>query len=496
MRSIGLSNGPENPTPEHGSWDGSGARGPGHDPRTAPQPTVGQDPRLGAAPGQQPWSQPNQNPYAQASYPAQQPGPAPDSYAQTGAADGARPARRGVGTGGLLLGMGLAALVGAGAYGAADAVAGPDSSPDGIASRELVVNDTDSVNEITGAAAKASPSVVTISSSDGQSAGSGSGVVLDEQGHILTNTHVVTMDGQAGDPSIEVQLADGTVTSAEIVGVDPLSDLAVIRIDHDGLVPAELGSSSELNVGDAAIAIGAPLGLSGTVTDGIISTTDRTIAVASSAVPEAPAEGEASDDSSSAPGGSWEDFFFDFGQGESTQGEQESVFLNVIQTDASINPGNSGGPLINSDGQVIGINVAIASAAGGDSSAGAGSIGVGFSIPIDHAQRVAQEIIETGEATHGYLGASVSPAAADDGQSQVFSEGALVREVVSGSPADEAGLREGDVIRSFNGHRTLDADELTAAVRELPAGGEGELVYERGGSERTVQVTVSDSAEA
>lgn len=510
-----MSNGADHPRPQdpsdeapspqqHGSWQGeqgqslTGAPDPNR-PGVDPQPATAYDRPVNENPYAQGTQAPG--PYAPGGQPPRGDGwqaaaPAAGMSASASADPAAQPRKRRGGIAGRTMALGMvgAAVIGAGAYGVVDAVDGSDgSSVVGTGSRDLIVNDTDSVNEITGAAAKASPSVVTISSSDGQNAGSGSGIVLDDEGHILTNTHVVTMDGQASDPDIEVQLSDGTVTTAQIVGTDPLSDLAVIQVDHDGLVPAELGSSADLNVGDAAIAIGAPLGLSGTVTDGIISTTDRTIAVASSAAPETPAEGAEQEDDQ---GGSWSDFFFDYGQGDSSQGQQESVFLNVIQTDASINPGNSGGPLVDSDGRVIGINVAIASAAGSSSEAGAGSIGVGFSIPIDHAQRVAQEIIDTGGATHGYLGASVAPAAADDGQSQVFSQGALVRSVESGSPAEDAGLREGDIIRSFNGHATLDADELTAAVRELPAGGTGELVYERNGSESTVEVTVDDVADA
>ena len=525
MRSTGLSNGADTPRPDDRRGDGTGGQpGPqspqpasGRDAEatsTAPQPIIGQDPRLGQHPDPQaqaaqhpaeasaagPYGQPEpRSPYSQQPQAAaSQNGPG-YGYGQQPAGGygrhpaGAEPQTRRRGAAGLVAGgLILSALVGAGTYAAVDAATGSEDSSTASASRELIVNDTDSVTEITGAAAKAAPSVVTISSSDGQSAGSGSGIILDEEGHILTNTHVVTMDGQSSDPSIEVQLSDGTVTTAEVVGTDPLSDLAVIKIEHEGLVPAELGSSSELNVGETAIAIGAPLGLSGTVTDGIISTTDRTIAVASSAVPETPDEGEGSQEDPG--GGSWQDFFFDYGQGDSSQGQTESVFLNVIQTDASINPGNSGGALVDVDGKVVGINVAIASASGDDSAAG--SIGVGFAIPIDHAERIAQEIIDTGEATHGYLGAGVSAAAADDGDSQSFSQGALVRSVEDGSPADEAGLREGDIIRSFNGHTTLDADELTAAVREVPAGGKGELVYERDGREETVEVTVADAADA
>lgn len=536
MRSTGLSNGADTPRPDDRRDGGTGWQ-PGHQPhepapgsdgdapRTAPQPILGQDPRAGKGPEQQgseqrqaagPYSSGSQGPASSAQSQAeaspagpygqpephspysQQPQAAPSQsgpgYVHPQQPMGTEPQNRRRGGAGLIAGgLILSALVGAGTYAAVDTVTGSDAASTAAASRELIVNDTDSVTEITGAAAKASPSVVTISSSDGQSAGSGSGIILDKEGHILTNTHVVTMDGQSSDPSIEVQLSDGTVTTAEVVGTDPLSDLAVIKIDHDGLVPAELGSSSDLNVGETAIAIGAPLGLSGTVTDGIISTTDRTIAVASSAVPETPDEGESSEEDQG--GGGWQDFFFDYGQGDSSQGQAESVFLNVIQTDASINPGNSGGALVDVDGKVVGINVAIASASG-EESAGAGSIGVGFAIPIDHAERIAQEIIDTGEATHGYLGAGVSAAAADDGDSQTFSEGALVRSVEDGSPADDAGLREGDIIRSFNGHTTLDADELTAAVREVPAGGKGELVYERDGKEQTVEVTVGNAADA
>ena len=331
--------------------------------------------------------------------------------------------------------------------------------------------------------------MVTISATGNNEQGTGSGVVIDDQGHIVTNTHVVTLDGTASNATIEVQASDGSVRSAEIVGTDPQSDLAVLKVDPQGLTPAEFADSDQLNVGDTAIAIGAPLGLSGTVTDGIVSTLNRTISVASSAAPETPAESEES------PGGS-QDFFFNFpDNGESgSQQAQSSVYLNVIQTDAAINPGNSGGPLIDSEGKVIGLNVAIASAAGSSDTA-AGSIGVGFSIPSNTAKRVAQEIIDNGTATHGYLGASVSADTQSSEGSGQFSSGALVRSVESGSPADEAGLRADDVVTQFNGKRIEDADALTATVRELAAGTEAEMTYIRNGNEETTKVTVSDAAE-
>jgi putative serine protease PepD len=246
-------------------------------------------------------------------------------------------------------------------------------------------------------------------------------------------------------------------------------------------------------VGDTAIAIGAPLGLAGTVTDGIVSTLNRTITVASSAAPSTPSEGDGEGEEQ----GGGNDFFFNFpdedgGSGGRSQGSSPSVFLNVIQTDAAINPGNSGGPLINTDGEVIGINVAIASAGSGTE---AGNIGVGFSIPVDTAQRVAVEIINNGRATHGYLGTSVSAAPGADGRSRAFSDGAAVEQVVPGSPADEAGLEVGDVITEFDGRRIQDASSLTAAVRELPAGGTGTMTFVRDGEERTADVTVGDAEE-
>ncbi|WP_431813845.1 S1C family serine protease [Kocuria sp. cx-455] len=392
--------------------------------------------------------------------------------------------------GAMIAGMLLAGLIGAGAAVGTDALNDNGSGMSGTGNTSpVIVNDTDSVNSTTAATQKASPSVVTISATGNNEQGTGSGVVIDDQGHIVTNTHVVTLDGTASNATIEVQSSDGSVRSAEIVGTDPQSDLAVLKVDPQGLTPAEFADSDQLNVGDTAIAIGAPLGLSGTVTDGIVSTLNRTISVASSAAPDTPAESEES------PGGP-QDFFFNFpDNGESgSQQAQSSVYLNVIQTDAAINPGNSGGPLIDSEGKVIGVNVAIASAAGSSDTA-AGSIGVGFSIPSNTAKRVAQEIIDNGTATHGYLGASVSANTESSDASGQFSSGARVRSVESGSPADDAGLRADDVVTEFNGKRIEDADALTATVRELAAGSEAEMTYIRNGNEETTKITVSDAAE-
>jgi putative serine protease PepD len=302
----------------------------------------------------------------------------------------------------------------------------------------VIVNNPDSVSAVTAAAQKASPSVVTISASSGTSGGTGSGIILDASGHILTNTHVVTLDGQAADAAIEVRTSDGSVYPGTIVGTDPLSDLDIVQIAAPGLVAAALGDSGKVNVGDTAIAIGAPLGLSGTITDGIVSAANRTIETASSAA-------------SALQNGSG--------------AAQDTISINVIQTDAAINPGNSGGPLVNANGEIIGVNVAIASAGSTtSSSAQAGNIGVGFSIPINDAKRVAQEIMTTGTATHGQLGVSVRDKAS--GAASGFAAGAEASSVTPGSAADKAGLKAGDVITGLGGRSVTDASELTAATRE------------------------------
>jgi len=347
----------------------------------------------------------------------------------------------------------------------------------------IVINNKDSVTAVTAAAAKAAPSVVTIAASGGNSSGTGSGIVLDDQGHILTNTHVVTLDGAVSNPTVEVRTSAGKVLKATVVGTDPLSDLAVIKVDPTGLVPATLGDSGKLNVGDTAVAIGSPLGLTNTVTDGIVSTLNRTISVQSSA---APSDGS---DSSKDDGGY--NFAPPFGQNK-TSSSGGSVYLNVIQTDAAINPGNSGGALVNGQGEVIGVNVAIATAgsSSSDGSSSTGNIGVGFSIPINYAKRIAQDIIKDGKATHGQFGTSVQSQAAGSSDSSAFSVGGLVVDVVSGSAADKAGIRKGDVITQFAGYTISDAKELTAAVREQPAGGKATVTVVRNGQTKQIEVTL------
>lgn len=398
-----------------------------------------------------------------------------------------RKATFGVGT--LVASILAAGLVGGGVVAASDAFLDEDS-PAAVSSSQqgtVIVNNKDDVNVITAAAQKASPSVVTIKATGGGEGGTGSGIILDAEGHILTNTHVVTLDGKAANATVEVRTSDGRVLPASIVGTDPLSDLAVIKVDNaSGLVPATLGDSAKLNVGDTAVAIGSPLGLTGTVTDGIVSTLNRTISVASSAAPK-----DGGDDSQGDDEGGFKFAPPDGGQGQSSA-DQGSISLNVIQTDAAINPGNSGGALVNSKGEVIGVNVAIASA-GGDSSS-SGNIGVGFSVPINHAKRVAQEIIDTGKASHGQFGVSVKAKSASNAAS-AFSVGAEVATVESGSAAAKAGIKVGDVVTKFNDLAISDPNQLTAAVREQPAGASVKVTILRGGQEQQLDVTLGAAAE-
>ncbi|RKR74719.1 S1C family serine protease [Frondihabitans australicus] len=331
---------------------------------------------------------------------------------------------------------------------------------------------------ITAVAAKATQSVVTINASSGQSAGTGSGVVLTSDGYIVTNTHVVTLDGASSSATVSVTTAAGRIYAAKVIGTDPLVDLAVIKIDASGLKPMDFADSSKLNVGDTAVAIGAPLGLSNTVTDGIVSTLNRSISVASSAAPSG-------GDSSGGTNDGQQPFNFDQGNGSgSSSGSSttQTISLPVIQTDASINPGNSGGALLDSKGDLIGVNVAIASS--GDSS---GSIGVGFSIPSNLVKRVSSSIIKTGSATHGVLGAAIDDATSDSAATHT---GAEIKSLTSGGAAEAAGLRAGDIITAVDGVSITGATDLQAQVRTLAGGATASVTYIRDGRSKTVTVTL------
>jgi len=302
-------------------------------------------------------------------------------------------------------------------------------------------------------AAAVLPSVVSIRVTTAQGGGEGTGVVLSSDGLILTNNHVVAAaaDPAAGGGSLAVAFADGSTASASIVGRDPVTDLAVIRAEGvSGLTEATLGSSADLDPGEQVVAIGSPLGLEGTVTSGIVSALDRPVRT-----------------------------------GDASSAETASTVIDAIQTDAAINPGNSGGPLVNLRGEVVGINSAIASL--GSGSGQAGSIGLGFSIPINQARSIAQQLIDTGSATHAQLGVSV-------GDTQGDVDGATIASVSPGGSASDAGLQPDDVITAV-GDRAVDgADSLIATIRSHRPGDEVAVTYRRGGEESTISVELGSDA--
>ncbi len=370
---------------------------------------------------------------------------------------------------GIVIGAAMGGLVGAGAGIATQGFLAANGT--------IIVNNSDHVNWVTAVAKAASPSVVTISVSGSNGSGSGSGVVLTKSGYILTNTHVVTLEGSTATPVIEVRTVDGKVYSATVVGTDPTNDLAVVKVTAiTSLTPAVFADSSKINVGDNVVAIGSPLGLDTTVTAGIVSALNRTIQVANSAAPE----------NGSGTGGGLQ--FFN-GNSSTTA---VPINISVIQTDAAINPGNSGGALLNDQGQVLGINVAIASAGNTSGNGQTGSIGVGFAIPANNAQRIAAELIKSGKASHAMLGAFISDAMSSNSNSS-FSVGAKIAKLMPNSPAGKAGIQVGDVVVKINDEVITSASDLTALVRQLPAGAKAIFEVQRAGKVLTISVTLGDA---
>ncbi|MCV7102559.1 S1C family serine protease [Mycobacterium palustre] len=306
-------------------------------------------------------------------------------------------------------------------------------------------------------ASKVVPSVVMLETDMGRQSEEGSGIVLSADGLILTNNHVVAAAAKPGGPpgappggpppKTTVTFSDGRTAPFTVVGADPTSDIAVIRVQGvPNLTPVTMGSSADLRVGQPVVAIGSPLGLSGTVTTGIISALNRPVSTT----------GEA--------------------------GNQNTV-LDAIQTDAAINPGNSGGALVNMSGQLVGVNSAIATLGADSPDAQSGSIGLGFAIPVDQAKRIADELISTGKATHASLGVQVT--------SDKTAPGAKVVDVVPNGAAAAAGVPKGVVVTKVDDRPINNADALVAAVRSKAPGDKVSLTYQDpGGASRTVQVTL------
>lgn len=290
------------------------------------------------------------------------------------------------------------------------------------------------------------PSVVSISARSSSGAGTGTGFVIDSKGFILTNNHVIA-DAAADGGDIEVQLNDGTTLNATIIGRDSSYDLAVLKVNRTGLTALAFGDSDQVVVGDSVIAIGSPLGLSGTVTLGIVSAKDRAVTA-----------------------------------GES---EGDNSYINAIQTDAAINPGNSGGPLVNSAGAVIGVNSAIATL-GSSFSSQSGSIGLGFAIPINQARKTAEQLIKNGKATYPIVGVSIDMQFAGEGAKIADTSNAIT----PGGPASKAGLRSGDVIVTFDGRTIATPEELIVAIRSKNVGDRVAIEYIRSGKKYSTSLTL------
>jgi putative serine protease PepD len=347
----------------------------------------------------------------------------------------------------------VVAGVGGGFIGAAVASPGSSSPTASGGTSSSSTGQTVASCAVTPIADKVLPSVVTIQAQGTQGGGTGSGEVIRSDGYILTNNHVIAEAADGG--KVQVLFSDGTSEPATIVGRDVLTDLAVLKVaPPKGLQVIALGSSASLKVGEPVIALGAPLGLSGTVTSGIVSALDRTI--------EVPAEGDTA-----------------------------ALLVSAVQTDAAINPGNSGGALVNCAGQLVGIPSAGATVptSSGEASAG-GNIGLGFAIPVDAAKTIASEIISTGRATHSYFGLQTVPIPENAAAQAGVSNGLYVAGVVAGGPAAKAGLRAGDVITTIAGQPATSNVQLQEQTLTKSPGDTVDIGYVRGGKQGKATVTL------
>ena len=345
-----------------------------------------------------------------------------------------------------LIGLVLAGIIGGVAGGL---IVRETSSSDNGSEASAAAGSNGTVCPAANVAEEALPSVVTVHAGNGRRGGSGSGVVLRPGGYILTNNHVISV--AAGGGSLSIVRSDGETTGATIVGRDPLTDLAVVKAEDASNLPAiELGESGSLQVGQPVVALGSPLGLTSTVTTGIVSALNRYVRVPS-------------------------------------ENGQAAHLVGAIQTDASINPGNSGGALVDCHARLVGINTAGAAV---PNSPG-GSIGLGFAIPVDLAGEVAEELISTGTVTRPGFGMQVQPISRDLARATGGSPGLFVQAVTAGGPADKAGLRPGDVIVEVEGEPAESIDPLVVTTLKMKAGDVVQLTYERRGVTHTTALTLS-----
>lgn len=379
----------------------------------------------------------------------QPPGAFPVAPGWTG--EGPTP-RRGSGRGWLVVGAVLLALV-SGTVGGLIGARTADSPQADLPPAATARPGGAELTGVASIAAEVLPSVVLVEVRGADGEGTGSGFVLQSDGYLLTNAHVATAEVGSGR-TITVVFSDGSQTEAELVGVTTDYDLAVLKVDRTGLTPLTLGDSDQVVVGDPVVAIGAPLGLQGTVTTGIVSAMNRPVTAGDTTAP---------------------------------------AFINAIQTDAAINPGNSGGPLVNAAGEVIGINSAIAQPPGTSLSGTGGSIGLGFAIPANQARHTAEQLIETGTATYPIIGVLIDSRYTGEGVQVATETVDGEPPVVPDGPADRAGIAPGDVILAIDGRPVTQPDELIVAIRAKQAGDTVVLTVRSGGQENEVRVVLSES---
>jgi putative serine protease PepD len=417
----------------------------GYSPPATSAPPI--NPTYGAAPatssGQPPFGQPS---YGQPSF-------GQSSYGQSGwspppAAPKSRSGRV------VLVAAITAAIVGGGIGAGVAALVSNHTGTNGLAFNNAPAPQSPKVDgSISAAAARIQPSVVTINVTGSQESGTGSGVIIRSDGYILTNNHVVSVAGNGG--SMSVVTNDGQQAKATLIGADEPDDLAVVKVSGlTNLKAATFGSSSNLVTGQTVVAVGAPLGLSDTVTSGIVSNIARPV----------------------------------------VSGDNDDAVFDAVQTDAAINPGNSGGPLVDLNGNVIGINAAIATANSGGvqlpgQSTQSGSIGIGFAIPADEANRIAGQLVSTGKATHAVIGVEVMQST-----SSTTSTGATLSSVTAKSPAADAGILAGDVVTKVGNQLIPDGTSLIAAIRSRAPGDTVSITINRKGVIKTVQVKLGTSS--
>ncbi|WNG86560.1 trypsin-like peptidase domain-containing protein [Mycobacterium sp. ITM-2016-00317] len=452
------------PTQQPGRQSGYPGQAPGHNPghnaghnrpqtgAYEPQGSGGWDWRYATEQQRQAFRSPY-DPYAGAPMPT-----GPGQYPRPGMPSPAQPPKKRPRTAGLAAAAVALAMVSAGIGGGVAMLVHPDHSLGGISASGAAPSvpaasaPTGSVEAV---AAKVVPSVVKLEVNQGRSSEEGSGVILSPDGLILTNNHVVaTAAGTSGgsdEPQTKVTFSDGKTARFTVIGADPSSDIAVVRAQNvSDLTPISIGSSADLRVGQDVVAIGSPLGLEGTVTTGIISALNRPVA----------AGGDA---------------------------RNQNTVLDAIQTDAAINPGNSGGALVNMNGELVGVNSAIATMGADAGGPQGGSIGLGFAIPVDQAKRIADEIIKTGSASRASLGVQVG--------NEVGVDGAKIVEVNNGGAASAAGLPSGVIVTKLDDRVISSADALVAAVRSKAPGDTVTLTFlDPSGRTQSVDVTLGKAS--